>query len=65
LLKARELTKKGLTKTDISSAEDYDIIGTKRKSKGGAILKKIMELSSSCPTYSGTLKINVSTWIFV
>lgn len=54
LLRAREMTKKGLNRTDISSAEDYDnIVRTKRKSKD-TTLKNIMEPSSSCPTYSGT-----------
>jgi len=56
LLKAREMTKKGLTRTDISSAEDYDNnVRTKRKSK--AITNNIMMPSSSCPTYSGILNV--------
>lgn len=63
LLKAREMTKKGLTKTDISSAEDYDNVRTKRKIK--TTTNNMMMPSFSCPTYSGILNTYVSTWKFL
>jgi hypothetical protein len=49
------MTKEGLTKTDILSAEDYDL-KHKRKCKQNTILPITMELLLQvCPTYSGTV----------
>lgn len=49
LIKAREMTKKSLIKTDISSAEDYDLKSQRSK----RLPIKLTESYTSYPAYSG------------
>lgn len=48
------MTKEGLTKTDISSAEDYDIKHKRKCKKKTSITTE----SLLCPSYSGIAYVN-------